>query len=1604
MSQSLLSFQNSSSFRNALVTRTLPKYSVAGFYSSPQGPTNYETVLSDYSDINSPGIGTSNIANLFYPLNEYGPNGGFVNQISFNGPAQINSSNQGEYSPNQTELFTPSEPNRTLAFVKNNFGPIGGYNYLVNIDEIQTNNQIHQNYWDPPSFNNSSYDTYNLFLNDNPTGSNGNLSNDSYLAKLGQQGLRSNFNATIAAIDLRQLYRETNTSQTSPSALAGNGLGGSVDFRITLSPSPITFIDSIQGNFSPTSPIEGGIFIDDNEDRSPSSFGQLLNISQNVAGGALNLIGGLDRYTQPSRKLLEQTGGGQVATLYAHLNKNLFKPSYVLPTGGNVIINGVNGVLRNFGTAVEGGFYVGSDLNNPSFIGSPLNAIPIDAYGNRSDAIVFGPDELSNIYEGDASIGWSWGLGGFSYDDCAKPDSGFVWISPRFFNNSGFRVKEGGDAVSVDNDFNQIASTFFQNVSDRFNFKQGSILDETQRLINAADNLTGVRRLKHAGNAINQISKVFHDGYKEITKGSKVLKYLDNSTGEEAGIQYERVFAKDTPYYTFNDLQKTEGVTISNRRFQNSVFDRTYNLNFAPYKGLGSTSVGIKKAKKYMISIENLAWRTSDRPGFTYEDLPISERGPNGGRIMWFPPYDVTFKDGSSATFDEVSFLGRPEPVYTYRNTTRTGSLSFKIVVDHPSILNLLVNKQLEKLGDQKVQSVINSFIAGATKYDLYELAAKFNTLPLRELESYQNLLNDNRLTEEELQQIQGSIPKENTNPENANTIADNDLANSNFTTRYKGKLGFYYFPNSTTFEESINNYGSTNGTNLIDTNAPIEVSVNGNLYPKNTATEFPNTVFESNFSTLNGDFINEVKSVVVNKNTVSIKISGKNSVFSEASKTWLETKLKTEIDNGDVTITTDSSLSNVTTYQFASGSEIKGETLSTNPTITNANADGNILYSFPSLASSVAIISDLVVQKKQEDSDPTKTNNVNQSKPDQPNPQSVKPQPNTDLQDRLKQQIGKKIVRTLLNEQDYFEMLKDSDPLAFKGLKNKLKYFNPAFHSTTPEGLNARLTFLNQCVRPGQTIPVIGPDGKPKYNDALNTSFGAPPVLVIRVGDFYHTKAIPGTLSIDYETPQFDINPEGIGLQPMIAKISLDLKFIGGQGLAQPIETLQNALSFNFYANTEMYDERAEETELNYALVELVDKAIANQTVGDITSTKGGETIGSILTTVVSGTTESGDIDYSKIYNETANQTKEYVNVSYNQIKSINDVTNYSMYTLITSKRNFTSGETQVYSNTPQQTFIFGKPEDQEKRLNKLSSKIKDDIENLSNPLVESIQNIPGITEPIMRNLKRDLKKYVESVSKEIITDTSDAVNQLVSSQQNLVTLFNKMNIVTMQKIPAAGPQQQVSGQDGKISDKGDVVFYDLTDPKGVFDKMLSDYGLIAKACNDLDKIYKNDKLLAKTETDKLYNEDLCFSVNGFDSGDSESFKRFYTLCSQTFTNPDKNQLFESYIITQQVKQAGFETSFKTALTTLTNQMKQTYVEQTKIINSVQNNAEGSAEYKKLQTFKLEETDRKLLYKTATGFPDSSYVIRQQRILDIYSPYNPIFSTKTFNGKNKLN
>jgi hypothetical protein len=75
-------------------------------------------------------------------------------------------------------------------------------------------------------------------------------------------------------------------------------------------------------------------------------------------------------------------------------------------------------------------------------------------------------------------------------------------------------------------------------------------------------------------------------------------------------------------------------------------------------------------------------------------------------------------------------------------------------------------------------------------------------------------------------------------------------------------------------------------------------------------------------------------------------------------------------------------------------------------------------------------------------------------------------------------------------------------------------------------------------------------------------------------------------SVNIDYEPLVWDLNPEGIGVQPMIANVSISFKFIGGSSLMGPINKLQNALSFNYFANTQVYDPRADYIAKNKPMV----------------------------------------------------------------------------------------------------------------------------------------------------------------------------------------------------------------------------------------------------------------------------------------------------------------------------------------------------------------------------------------------------------------------------------
>jgi len=1581
MSESTLSFANSSSFRNVLLSRNLEPYEVTGVYTPPSGPVAYETIQSSFSVIDSPDnlMTDGGFSNQLYPLNEYGPEGGFNLDITYNGPALPVNSNQGEYNPTETVLDLVNEFYIDAAYIENRFGPDGGFNNMVVITDIQNNNKLYQPYWDPPMFVPSSYSPFSILLSSNPVGNNGLLSQDSFLARIGAEQLNTLFKARVDAEVFQNTVGLVNLESLSDPFRASLIVAGREplvyqNWQITVPENPIVavadFITRLGGAYWPVSPIPGDYFNENEVNAQTPQVSNALNVVNQLTGGFLGPILNLKR--SPSEIFLANTGNAQRSALFRNIEYNKYQPGFNRDFGGllgigQAIINPIISLINPNGT-LTGGYYVGSRNAEPSNITSPANQIPVNPFGQQVETPVYGPSELAKLYEGNQDS-LNFGLPAKSLSDGGGIDGQFVWTSPKYKGNAGFKATPGGGSGSLDSEFNQISSGYLRNESTNIDFKTESILDQTQRLINSADNVTGASRLKHVGNAINQVSKVFNDGYKEMTKGSQVVSYVDFATGTEEGIEYCRVFTKDTPYYTYADLQKTDGITNAGRRFSSSILDNTYNLNIAPLKNPGSTNIVPNNdqglggyAKKYMFSIENLAWRTSSRPGFTYDELPVCEKGPNGGRVMWFPPYELKFNDTSSANWNQQTFLGRPEPIYTYKDTSRTGTLSWKIIVDHPSILNVIVNKHL-KTNKEKMNSIIDSFFAGCTKYDIYQLALKYNTIPSKDLYTYQQILNNPQLTPEELRTVKDEIPVDNTSQPTGNSNnpgTDSQVISTNNDTSAKeafetkfNELAFYFHNDEP--DPGTNNTVSTQSYNqtyleyknvhfpIYQSNANSIFSQNNNYCKSNVAycennkivTQFFDNTVVDNFNTIDDKDTGLVVSLfnlLKEKNaTVTLNLIG--SASAPASKKYnvnlstrridsvikylkerskqLNCDLQPYIDSKRLIIPTKSEGEGEKII-FPKTSEGTGRVVNCTDDIidgtTGKVTKNSQTYSVDAMACRRVRLSSIVNITPVDSAVTDSGGQVSEITPTvqkelTPEIQPQKPKPEVRIEQKLKEGIGKKILRQLLSECDYFEVIEKEVPMLYDSIKEKIKYFNPAFHSMTPEGLNARLTFLNQCVRPGETIPIIDADGNPRYNDARNTSFGTPPILVLRIGDFYHTKIVPKSVAFTYEPLIFDMNPEGIGVQPMIANVTMSFDFIGGHGLDKPVEQLQNALSFNYYGNTEVYDERSVFTDTSFKKIDndLIKNIIENEPqTNDLAATDTqenafGDTIGTIINFNRVDGGETGEISYQAIMDKMLRTSPEYFTTIVNQLESVVLKYNYGILQLLDEKRDYVDGIIDN-NNTVQ---IYGKPLI-DNQVESIFTKVKDAIDNNTNPIIKKLNGVySSITSNEMDNIKNNIKKYLTLLSNSFTNEIQTIITELCEYQQNTVLDLIKLVIIN-------GVDSNLNGFDGKKTDKGVPLVYQTSGTDKVSDTTLTvvDNTLI-ELKQDTENIYnfftKTNELLIDYKILKIPNEEN--EIGGFipvgKLTDNLENKRFFMIISRVFDDKDKLTEFINYILT---------------------------------------------------------------------------------------------------------
>lgn len=783
-----------------------------------------------------------------------------------------------------------------------------------------------------------------------------------------------------------------------------------------------------------------------------------------------------------------------------------------------------------------------------------------------------------------------------------------------------------------------------------------------------------------------------------------------------------------------------------------SVLNDNGFVNITPkYDGGGENNIHTKQC---MFSIENLAWKDYNPYDFE-KNLSYEQRGPWGGRIMWFPPYGIQFNETTQANWTNHTFIGRGEDVYTYTNTVRSGNLSFMMVVDHPSITDYVTWKhdditvkdtdmlrffagcdattvtdaarptpltdettqatyevtytkpETAKIGESVVDEEIADEETSLVFYIFYPnnysgvfdrdsdavdpiayllngtCAQKKTSSPMEDYPLMVNNITNQRGTgylmgdalisdiddEATIGPIRGM---KSTWPSyissGVSTVTESMLSSTKLW--YYRIDGEYDVPtdkekevtddNGTSFtynNKYVNTYDQTLSvsSNYSDNHSGDNVAISLNIstdavqnawgddsenlysFAEVACAVINNESVTSHLtdlhSDLNTEHIEEVRDKLDNYEINSIIIEGyANSQGTNATsnvnqqrnqylayqramtaKQWLSDNNisgTTELSAYVVEMSIQNS-TNVNSLEAVKARSAKvtinlsktaTTTLSSaNQTATDSNGDTLELtckYIGYTEKTDVNGTTYYVDDNKTAwievtDTESSHYGELVMATIDETGAVVINEALATDSSQRgTLNSTESSELNKIRYDQEYhfFRKLKQDDPIIFDALMDKLQYFDPAFHSMNPEGFNARLTFLNQCMRQGSTIgasDTSNSNGTGKSQTATNLAFGRPPFCVLRLGDFYNQMIVIDNISIQYEPLVFDLNPEGIGVQPMIANVTLSFKFIGGGDLAGPIRRLQNAMSFNYYANARLYDNRADRVKFSGGVTE---------------------------------------------------------------------------------------------------------------------------------------------------------------------------------------------------------------------------------------------------------------------------------------------------------------------------------------------------------------------------------------------------------------------------------
>lgn len=901
---------------------------------------------------------------------------------------------------------------------------------------------------------------------------------------------------------------------------------------------------------------------------------------------------------------IKNSGRGQLEFMYVAANRNIYRPNnypdadttfYTFAAENKIKIIPVVSVLGGDGKNLSYGFDDKTYYNfnnmrlNPYFniFGLDPNSVNT-ANSNMINSTIVTTDYSAEYAHNYDVVDRYFGMSAFNANEYAyDKDSQNLWIdNVKEFSNEvgdllnpkliwgrdGINEKTNnvlgqsrGNFVDVNSQItpDTTGNTFLQ--SNPFNIKTG-LLEYTRNLIIASEGRFGdITRKVYTKDA-----KLVGFNGSGLWK-SNTSNYATNSTTPTAGKTGVRQHSALDQYDRFAKAIRFNGNELYAGN-PNSVIFKNVMPRIHPTLDEKDGKINFNN-KNLMFSIENLAVRVIDNGTYGIMDdefgspIPICEVGPFKGRIMWFPPYNIEINEVATAKYESTVMVGRNEPMYNYQNSERSATINFTLLIDYPPQL-----KGIDYQGDK--QRAIAEFFAFGGSGD--------SMIPQ---------LGDNKPPKPPIQPFYPTTPE----PPKIITSDKMYLVFPNDVPRVKSGINNTVDDVNSVVNQLWGEFEYNIKKGFISKADKSDYGLNNEIFFLTGLTEYTDSgVNRYQFSNPSVGSFDQYSAVGLKDQYGDNKLNNElHNVFNDPANRNLysvyvyggATTLYTELNPNDIPAGSaynqdlgkrraDAAINLVKKRLEAMyGQQESGKIEVTYD--TEISPTGSIGDTKSSTANgTIAKIGSVNAVMERSARIQIRKNN-NEMPPTKPQLSSDEIQGTIAYQKDVQAEITAKreaqnavAAGCVLNQRGVGE---NGILHGFQSISKN--YFYPVFHSQTPEDFHKRLTFLQQCTRQGAAIRY---DAEVDNNGTLrarNSVFGRQPICVLRVGDFFYTKVVLESVNVDYAETTWDMNPEGFGMQPMMAKVTLQVKIIGGQSLKGPIDALQNAVSFNYYANSTFTD-----------------------------------------------------------------------------------------------------------------------------------------------------------------------------------------------------------------------------------------------------------------------------------------------------------------------------------------------------------------------------------------------------------------------------------------------